>query len=72
MTSALMARLIIPSTRMILRPAIAVRQLMSAHPGNVDPRDVALAVLDHRTTPCPISRRGGELLPFDNPTADAL
>jgi hypothetical protein len=71
MTSALMARLIIPATRMIPRPAIAVRQLMPAHPGNVDPRDVALAGLDHRTTPCPISGRGGELLPFDNPTADA-
>jgi len=44
---SLMARLIIPSARMIPWPAVAVRQLVTAHPRNVDPGNVPLAVFDH-------------------------
>jgi hypothetical protein len=49
-----------------------MRAFVAPHPGVVDPRDVALAVLHHRASPYAIARRDSNLLRFDTGAAEPL
>src|SRR5215475_1541926 len=70
--AALMKRLVIPTAGMIPWPAIAMRHLVTPHPGVIDSSHVAFAVLHHRASPYAVARRSSNLLRFDTGTTEAL
>src|SRR5262249_61424311 len=57
---------------MIVRPAIAVRQLMPTNPGNVDPEHIALALHKPGATPHTRPRRSPNFVPLYDAATEAL